>query len=85
MPRLKATKSYPDIDWLLASILERKKIMGLQYEDLASAAKISPQRMRSLMASKPPEEWPRDVRIAVCRKLGINAKLVITTAHEVDV
>lgn len=81
--KLSAPK-YPPIDWLMAAILERKRITKMEWADLATAARITPENLRRLASTKPPLEWPTDVRQAVCRKLGINAKLVIEEEHNVS-
>ena len=85
MPRTKFdVPKYPPIDWLMAAILERKKVMKLDWSDLADASKISVDSMKRLASTRPPEEWPADIRKSVCRKLGIGAKLMITDLHEVE-
>lgn len=79
MPRTKLDKpKYPPIDWLMAAILERKKVMGLEWNDLADmVGGISGDYLRKLVSSKPPMKWPDDVRNKVCRKLGINIRMVV--------
>ena len=85
MPRTRLDKlKYPPINWLTAAILERKQTMKLTWEDLANVAHISPDRMRQLISKKPPEQWPADIRNAVCRCLQINVKLTITDGHEIE-
>lgn len=86
MPKTAFDKpKYPPVDWMLAAILERKQIMGLNWSDLADVAHISPETMRSLATKKKPEEWPTEVRRAVMRKLGLSAKLVISDGeHSVE-
>lgn len=79
MPRTKLDKpKYPPIDWLMAAILERKKVMGLEWGDIADmVGGISAEYLRKLASSKPPMKWPDDVRNNVCRKLGINIRMVV--------
>lgn len=86
MPKTAFDKlKYPPLNWLLASILERKMIMKLTWTDLALAANITPESMRNLASCKPPEDWPSEVRRAVMRKLGITAKLVISDGeHSIE-
>lgn len=78
MPRTKLDKpKYPPINQLRAAILERKFVSRMSWADLAAGTGITETTMRHLAASKPPEEWPVDVRAAVCRKLGISIKVAI--------
>lgn len=79
MPRTKLDKpKYPPIDWLMAAILERKKVMGLEWGDIANmVGGISAEYLRKLASSKPPMKWPDDIRNKVCRKLGINIRMVV--------
>ena len=79
MPRTKLDKpKYPPIDWLMAAILERKKVMGLEWGDIADmVGGISAEYLRKLASSKPPMKWPDDIRNKVCRKLGINIRMVV--------
>ena len=78
MPRTRFDKpKYPPIDKLKACLLERKMVMGLEYKDMADAANISSVYMRKLMANKHTDEWPNDIRKAVCRKCGLTVKTVV--------
>lgn len=79
MPRTKLDKpKYPPIDWLMAAILERKKVMGLEWGDIADmVGGISAEYLRKLASNKPPMKWPEDIRNGVCRKLGINIRMVV--------
>lgn len=79
MPKTKFDKpKYPPIDHLRAAILERKFVARLSWDDLADVAHISPATMRRLAVSKPPDEWPKDVRLSVCRYLQISVHTSIT-------
>ena len=84
MPKVKlAQPKYPPINWLTAAILERKRVMKLEWNDLADKAGMTGDQLRYLLNSKPPEEWPCDVRNKVLRVLGLSVKLVIEEAKEV--
>lgn len=80
-PKLEKPK-YPPIDWLKAAILERKSVMKLGWEDIADYAGVTCDVIRALASKKHTEDWPANIRKRVCSKLGIEAKLVITGAHE---
>lgn len=85
MPRVKLSKPrHPPIDWLMAAILERKKVMGLTMADLAEAAHMSPESFRHLMAdsTRTVMDWRPDIRNGVCRRLGINISTTISTINE---
>lgn len=78
MPRTRFDKpKYPPIDKLKACLLERKLIMGLEYKDLADAANITNDYMRKLMSKRHTDDWPVDVKKAVCRKCGLTVKMVV--------
>ena len=78
MPRTRFdTPKYPPIDKLKACLLERKLVMGLDYCDLADAASISNDYMRKLMSKKHTDDWPTDIKKAVCRKCGLTVKTVV--------
>ena len=62
---------FPPINKLRACIFERKFVGKFTWDDLASAANVSPSQMRKLVREEDPWDWPRAVRLAVCRKLGI--------------
>ena len=79
MARPKLVKpEYPPIDWLMAAILERKKVMKLEWGDLGECCGMSSSAMRKMACSKAPEDWPKAIREKVCRKLGIEAKMVVS-------
>lgn len=81
MPKTKFDKpKYPPINNLRAAILERKFAAKLTWDDIAAAAHITPTTMRGLFSRKPPEEWPSDVRNAVCRYLDIKVMQTIVDA-----
>ena len=69
---------YPQIDDLRAAILERKFVARLTWDDLADVANISPASMRRLAVDKAPDEWPKDVRNAICRYLQISVRTNVT-------
>ena len=52
-------------------------VMGLEYKDMADAANISSVYMRKLMTGKHTDEWPNNIRKAVCRKCGLTVKTVV--------
>ncbi len=60
----------PPIDWLMAAILERMRVLKLSQKDLAEAAHVHHDTMRNYM-QKSPLKWPDDVRDNVCKLLGI--------------
>lgn len=85
MPRTKLDPpKYPPLDWLKAAILERKRVSKMGWDELAEGAGITPECLRKLVSTKPTSAWNEYVRRAVCRKLGLSAKLVITDLHEVE-
>lgn len=78
MPRTRYDLKNQEIDWLLAAILERKKALKLEWNDIAAkAGGITGDSLRQLSAKKPPEEWPKNVRDRVCKVLGIDVELVV--------
>ena len=79
MPRTKFDKpKYPPINNLRAAILERKFVSGLKWADLAEAAGIPESTMRRLASTKEPQEWPTQIRAAVCRLLEIKVTVTVT-------
>lgn len=81
MPKTKFDKpKYPPINNLRAAILERKFAAKLTWDDIAAAAHITPATMRGLFSRKPPEEWPSNVRNAVCRYLDIKVMQTVVDA-----
>ena len=84
MPRTKFDQpKYPEIDWLMAAILERKRVMRLEWKDIAlKAGGISGDSLRQLASKKAPEEWPKDVRVRVCKVLGIDVKMIVIGSPE---
>lgn len=78
MPRTKFDKPrYPPIDWMMAAILERKRVMKLEWSDIAVNCGMSSDSLRQLASKKPPEEWPKEIRNHVLKTLGLSAKMVI--------
>ena len=63
-------ESAPPIDWLMAAILERMRVLKLNQMDLAVAAHVRHDTMRKYMM-RSPTTWPQDVRDNVCNLLGI--------------
>ena len=83
MPRTKFDRPrFPPINQLRAAILERKFVAHLTWDDIAAAAHVHPATMRSLITRKDPEEWPRDIRISVCRFLDIKVTQTVTDKSE---
>ena len=78
---MESTKSdrpkYPPVDKLKAVILERKLVMHLSTQDLGDAANVSGWYIRKLISSKHTNEWPADVRDAICQRLGISIKVTL--------
>ena len=70
-------KNYPPINKLRAYILEREMVLGYSHKDLADIAHINYGYMRKLLSRVDPWEWPRDVRLNVCRALGLKTTLII--------
>lgn len=65
-----AEEPAPPIDWLMAAILERMRVLKLNQMDLAVAAHVRHDTMRKYMM-RSPTTWPQDVRDNVCKLLGI--------------
>lgn len=65
-----AKDEIPEIDWFMAAILERMRVLKLNQKDLAEAAHVHCVTMRNYM-QKSPLKWPDDVRDNVCKLLGI--------------
>ena len=65
-----AEEPAPPIDWLMAAILERMRVLKLNQKDLAETAQVSHDTMRKYMM-RSPLKWPDDVRDNVCDLLGI--------------
>lgn len=78
MPRTRFDKPrYPPINNLRAAILDRKCSAHLSWADLAAPAGITPETMRKLASTKPPQEWPKKVRDNVCRFLEIKINTTV--------
>ena len=73
MPKLRDVKKpdYPPINWLLAAILERKKVMGLEWDDIAKKANMSSPTLRKMLSTTDPLEWDFHARKSICEMLGI--------------
>lgn len=67
-------KSLPPIDWFMAAILERMRVLKLNQKDLAEAAHVRHDTMRKYMM-RSPLKWPDDVRDNVCKLLGITVDM----------
>lgn len=65
-----AEEPAPPIDWFMAAILERMRVLHLNQKDLAEAAHVRHDTMRKYMM-RSPLKWPDDVRDNVCKLLGI--------------
>lgn len=65
-----AETEIPEIDWLMAAILERMRVLKFNQMDLAVAAHVRHDTMRKYMM-RSPLKWPDDVRDNVCKLLGI--------------
>ena len=79
MPRTKLDKPrYPPINQLRAAILERKFVGKLSWDDLARPAGMQGETLRKLAVRKSPEEWPPEVRNAVCRLLDLRVNVNVT-------
>lgn len=61
--------------------MERKHVMGLTSGDLGIAANTSAENIRRLISKKHTNDWPHDIKMNVCRALGIQIK---TTLSNVD-
>ena len=61
----------PQIDWLWAAMLERKKVLGYDLKMMAKTAGMSYELMRRYFM-KSPWDWPREVREKICTEFGIN-------------
>lgn len=85
MPRTRFDKPrYPPVDWLMAAILERKKVMKLEWKDIADEVGMSPEALRKMVMTKAPAEWTKETRDKILKVLGLRAKLVIEDLHEVS-
>lgn len=83
MPRTKLDPpKYPPVDWLLAGILERKKTMGLTWDDIGVMCGTTGENMRQFVRKKPPMEWPKSLRETLCKKLGLEIKVYVVGSPE---
>lgn len=86
MPSTHLTKKYskkaPPIDVLKGIILERKMTLHLQYDELASAANITPEHLRKLMTTKRTEDWSPDLLKSVCKRLGIGIQTTLSLVDD---
>lgn len=74
---------YPEINWVMAAILERKRKLGMSWEDIANHIDfISPGALRQLASKKEPEEWPKAVREKVCDILGVEVRTTVIGCPE---
>ena len=78
----KYSKKAPPIDLLKAVILERKSALHLQYDELASAANITPEHLRKLMTTKRTEDWSPDLLKSVCKRLGIGIQTTLSLVDD---
>lgn len=81
MPRTVFDKQ-PEIDWLLAAILERKMKTGMDWNVLAEKAHCTPAALRKMASSRHTDDWKPEIRRSVCRSLGISTKTLITAEVE---
>lgn len=81
MPRTSFDKQ-PQIDWLLAAILERKLKEKKDYSYLASKAHCTPDALRRMVSTKHTDDWNPEIRRSVCRALGISQKTMISAEVE---
>ena len=80
-PKL-ARPKYPEIDWLMAGFLERKRVMNLTWDEIGAAAGMNGNAFRRLAATKSPADWPKDIRQNVCRMLGLEVKTFVVGSPE---
>ena len=79
MPRTKFDKpKYPPVDILKAVILERKMVMKLNWDDIASVTNMNTDAFRHMAISKHTDDWNPSVRRAVCRFLGLNMQTTVS-------
>lgn len=74
--------SYPPINWLMAAILERKKVMGLSWDDIADKVGMSSFMLRRMAATKDPEEWPLYTIKQICKVLRIEYRSYVVGSPE---
>lgn len=71
MPKVTLNKEPPPpIDWLLAAMLERRTKKGISMKYLAERVGVSYGTMRK-WSFRSPWEWPKWMREAACKELGI--------------
>lgn len=67
-----AENEIPEIDWLMAAVLERLWALNFTYKDLADACGVNYCTMRKYM-NRRSAYWPSEVREHICDFLGIKA------------
>ena len=83
MPRTKLDQpKYPEIDWFLAGILERKKVMHLTWDDLGEICGTTGENMRQYVMKKPPIEWPKSFKDKICKALGLEIRVYVVGSPE---
>jgi len=74
---------YPEINWLRAAILERKRTLHLSWNQIAEAVGTTGGALRQLMHSTPdPWDWPRYTLKKVCRVLGLEIRQFVVGSPE---
>lgn len=75
----------PQIDWLLAAILERKMHYHYEWSDIAAKAHVNPDVLRKYASQKHTSDWNSEMRRSVCRALGISQRMVISAGDKWEV
>jgi len=81
MPRTVFDKP-PEIDWVLAAILERKMHFHYEWADIADKAHCNPDVLRKYASQKHTDDWNPDLRRSVLRALGISTKTVLSVVTD---
>ena len=76
--------TYPAIDPLRACIFDRKHSMKLTWDNIGAEIGLSGGMMRYYANRMPPDEWPKNVRLGVCRVLGLSVKQTVIELSEVQ-
>lgn len=78
------TASAPEIDWLWAAYLERKKVYGYDLKEMANVVGVEYGHMRQL-ERKSPWSWKKEWRDRMCNHFGIKLTIAPNVNGKIEV
>ena len=78
MPRTKLDAlNEPKIDWPIAALLQRKLILGLNWQHIADSAGMNCDTLRKMVSDKRSDEWPVYILRKVMKAVGLDYRIYL--------